>query len=252
MIQDVSADLDGDGIMGINDRFGFLVQGGASIAMFYSAGQHVITRDEDNLPMPLPPDTVTITVLQRIFDILRSPDMVMFDQDFGGHVALMNTFADNRGLFFAEILHLAERMRAEEIYFGILPPPKADIHQENHMVWADGWCLNMLVVPITNRDMARTGKILELMAFESMTTTRPAFYDIALVSQFARDEESSEMLDIIIANQVISLCEALGWGMHGAISTELSTRRGNFSSAIEAFSRVHERNIDNFISALFD
>ena len=252
MIQDVSADLDGDGIMGINDRFGFLVQGGASIAMFYSAGQHVITRDEDNLPMPLPPDTLTVNVLQRIFEILRSPDMVMFDQDFGGHVALMNTFADNRGLFFAEILHLAERMRAEEIYFGILPPPKADIHQEHHMVWADGWCLNMLVVPITNRDMTRTGQILELMAFESMTTTRPAFYDIALVSQFARDEESSEMLDIIIANQVISLCEGLGWGMHGAISGELSNRRGNFASAIEVFSRIQERNIDNFISALFD
>ena len=256
MIQDVSQDLTGDGIMGINDQYGFLIQGGSTIKMFYATGHDFTTRDENNIPIPLLPDVRAMSVLNMLNQILTTTDAIMFDFNFvgidprGSEYVLMTTFADNRGLFFGEILQLAERMRAYDIYFGILPPPKADEHQENYMAWADGWCLNMIVVPITNTDLVRTGQILEAMAAESRYTVRPAYYYIALTSQFARDEESSEMLDIIIANPVISLDEAFNWGMHGAISGDLRYGRDSFASSIERVERNQERQMERAIERI--
>jgi hypothetical protein len=91
--------------------------------------------------------------------------------------------------------------------------------------------------------LERTGQILEAMAAESKYTVLPAYYEKTLQGKYARDDDSLEMLDIIIANKVISLDEAFGWGMHREIQDALFTRRGDFASLIE-------RNADRQATAI--
>ncbi len=43
------------------------------------------------------------------------------------------------------------------------------------------------------------------MAIESYITVTPAYYEIALERKYTRDEESSEMVDIILANRVYDI-----------------------------------------------
>ena len=64
-----------------------------------------------------------------------------------------------------------------------------------------------LCVPMTTSDPERTGIVLEAMAAESMYTVTPAYYDVALKGKYARDEESLDMLDIILESR----CYDLGW-----------------------------------------
>jgi len=49
--------------------------------------------------------------------------------------------------------------------------------------------------------------ILEALAAESLYTLRPAYYDKSLKGKHARDEESVEMLDIIILSKMYDF----GW-----------------------------------------
>ena len=258
MCKDVSFDENGDGKMDENDRYGYLVQSGSTNNMFYAAGENMIFKDDNDIPQPRVLDEKSFQILQKITDILSSKDSVMFDQDYigldsrGPEYVLMTTFENKRGLFFAEILQLAERMRATETEFGILPPPKADANQENYLSFADSWCMNLLVVPNTNTNIERTAQILEAMAAESKYTILPAYYEKTLKGKYSRDYDSEEMLDIIIQNKVISLDEMFAWGMHSAIQTTLSNRRGDFASSIEKAAAKHAANIEKTIEKLPD
>ena len=128
-------------------------------------------------------------------------------------------------------------MRATETDFGILPPPKFDENQPEYIVFSDSFCMNLMLIPVTNTDLDRTGAILEAMSAESKYGLLPAYYDKTLIGKYARDDDSEEMLDIIIRNKVISLDNVFGWGLHDDIRNNLAGRRGDFVS-------VYERGMD--------
>ncbi|MCL2158852.1 MAG: extracellular solute-binding protein, partial [Oscillospiraceae bacterium] len=47
MCKDVSLDVNGDGIMDEKDRYGYLVQSGITINMFYAAGEQTVKKDDE-------------------------------------------------------------------------------------------------------------------------------------------------------------------------------------------------------------
>ena len=55
----------------------------------------------------------------------------------------------------------------------------------------------MFVVPKDAKDVEMTSIILEALAAESYKNVVPAFYNVALKTKGARDDESSEMIDMI-------------------------------------------------------
>ena len=54
--------------------------------------------------------------------------------------------------------------------------------------------------------------MVEALAAESMYTLTPAYYDIALERKYMRDEESREMLDIILSSRIVDLDIIFNWG----------------------------------------
>jgi hypothetical protein len=249
MSRDISRDLNGDGIMDQHDQYGYLVQSTSSIKLFYSAGEHMVIKDGGDMPSLTRGNERTLQVLDTINSILSRQDSVMFDQDFTGldprgpEYVLMTTFEDGRGLFFSEVLQLAERMRATDTDFGILPPPKFDERQPEYIVFSDSFCMNLMLIPATNTDINRTGAIIEAMAAESRYGLLPAYYDKTLRGKYTRDDESEEMLDIIIKNRVISLDNVFGWGLHDDIRNALARRSGDFVS-------VYERSMDRALTRM--
>jgi hypothetical protein len=98
-----------------------------------------------------------------------------------------------------------------EADFGIIPPPKFDEQQDRYYVYVDPWCTSAVSVPITS-DYERTGLLLEALTYESRYTLLPAYYDINLKTKFARDDESKEMIDIILDNRLYDIGDVYGWG----------------------------------------
>lgn len=55
--------------------------------------------------------------------------------------------------------------------------------------------------------MARTGYITQALAYESLYTLTPAYYDQTLQNKVSRDEESARMLDLIFSSRTYDF----GW-----------------------------------------
>ena len=56
---------------------------------------------------------------------------------------------------------------------------------------------DILAVPITATNLERTGIITEALSAESYKRVIPAYYETALKTKYARDDESVQMLDMI-------------------------------------------------------
>jgi hypothetical protein len=102
-----------------------------------------------------------------------------------------------------------------EIDFGILPLPWFDEHQREWRHSVTTTSGQVLAVPNVHYGDAldRIGFMLEAVAAESRYTTIPAHHDIQLQAKLLRDDESSEMLDIIFGSMLWELSGVYGWFM---------------------------------------
>ena len=249
--KDVALDLNGDGKMDTKDRYGLLLQKGSVVCFSFGANELLTSKDKDDIPVLAIGGERSLLALQKIWDVVNAPNLTIYDSAFPNSWAdLQVAFENSQGLFFGEVLQLAERMRATEIDFGVVPFPKYDDAQENYYAFGDSNCMNHIIVPNTNRNLEITGQILEALCAESYYTIRPAYYDKSLNGKFMRDEESSEMLDIVLSNKVISLDDMYGWGMFGTIQTALTAKSPNFVSAIEKNAVKTEQKIEKTVALI--
>ena len=153
-------------------------------------------------------------------------------------------------MFFNEVLQLVERMRAADVNLGILPNPKFDENQDGYYHIATAWCMNPLSIPVTNKNLERTGFILEAMAAEAMYTLTPAFYNVTLQGKYIRDNESSAMLDIILNSRIYTQDELFAWGMHAVVRDALGTVNMDFVSKIESSVSAIQTKIDSTVNLI--
>jgi len=90
--------------------------------------------------------------------------------------------------------------------------------------------------------------ILEALSAESKYTLRPAYYDVTLKTKMARDEDSSDMLDIIFRNRVWDIGEISNFGDFGWQLIALSMKNdSNIASLFEKRQGAMQKDIDKAI-----
>lgn len=114
-----------------------------------------------------------------------------------------------------------------EADFGILPVPMLDEKQGEYYSGVHAYGLSLIGVPVTCKDTVMTGAVLESMAYESLDTLTPAYYNVTLNGKYFRDEESGEMLDIIFGTRVYDLGYFCDWGGIGAMMQKMSSNKSN-------------------------
>lgn len=108
-------------------------------------------------------------------------------------------FRNGQGLFYTAYLGRSEKLRDMSDDFGIIPYPKYDEKQENyHSTALDGFSL--FVLPIDAEDKEMSAIITEALCAESYKRVVPVFYDTVLKIKMARDDVSSQMIDLIRDN----------------------------------------------------
>jgi len=98
------------------------------------------------------------------------------------------------------------------------------------------------------------GTVIEAMAAESMYTMTPAYYEISLTQKYMRDEDSVEMLDIILATTCYDLGYIYNWGnLYGHVRAAVYKNTGDIVSRIEkvkdAFDTELAATVDKYIEA---
>ncbi|MBQ3956271.1 MAG: hypothetical protein II680_10295, partial [Clostridia bacterium] len=195
-------DANGDGKMTIDDIYGYSTDSTNFVSGYMAAFDADVTvPGEDGLPVLAISEESFIDRFLALYAFLCESECVFLSTDEGSYVGdtrdASKVFSEGRALFLADLLGNAAMMRDVDFDFGIIPYPKYTEDQENYHTTA--WdAYNLFSVPRT-AELDFVGVVTENMAARSFETVLPAFYDKALLSKYARDEDSAEMITIIRA-----------------------------------------------------
>ncbi len=203
MSSDVYVDLNGDSNANEGDTFGFactnypfawLESFGIEFYKKEGPDSSVLTLDTEN--------EWAYTLIDKLHNWFYSGSKGVLMKMDGSVEEAMRMFANDQVCFtFAQIGSLAPLAIENDIDYGIVPFPKIDKNRDNYY----GGCTDCLFsVPVTLKDTERAGIILEAMAYEGYSRIRPAYCDMILETRYATDPDCSEMLKLILDNQVIS------------------------------------------------
>jgi len=205
MSRGVAQDLNGDGKMYIqDDRFGVILQADTDISFLVSGGDKICSKDSDDYPIITYGSERSYKIADALMRLMLDEESVVnlhrYAGKFGIYDEQVKMMEEDRALFSWIRMRIVERLRAMETDFGILPLPKLDKEQSNYITHMNPHTGAGISIPRAAQDLDRTGMIIEDLCAESRYTLQPAYYDINLQGKFMRDEESREMLDIILAN----------------------------------------------------
>jgi hypothetical protein len=247
LMKPVIHDLNGDGVMDRNDRFGYAAHPKQVLPSFWiAANVFSVGKDENDIPYLSMANERFFDAFNRTFEILWDSG-AYFMGGGGADVPqwAMDMFSNNQALFIDTTFFAIERMRNMEIDFGILPYPKLNQVQENYVSRIEYYYTTQ--VSIINPNPERAGIMLEALNSYSAKTIIPAFYEVALKTKHARDDDSAEMLDLILDTLVIdigdtTLCDRI---RDGFMASMFENNNRNLMSRIESTERIIQRFVDS-------
>ncbi len=204
LASDVTTDLNGDNEINVDDdRIGYITSRWRGPNFCYIAqGTRLIEVDNSGTPVLALNNDRADAIYTRYFEFLRS-DAAHSDTQVED-ATMLGRFMKGNILFFDGLLKYTTNLRDMNDDFGILPMPKFDKAQENYLT-TPGAGINFYAVPVTVKDSECASMILEALAILGHRDVIPEYYNTVLKSKYARDNESSEMLDLIRENIIIDL-----------------------------------------------
>jgi len=214
----VAQDINGDNQMDENDRYGTALQTHLVADMLMTAGERFTQFNKDGeLELVLNTERandVIETFVKFIQDTKVNNQAQVFQNDYGNvfyelHIPL---FKDDRLLFNYQQLLISFDLRAMETDYGLLPTPKYDEQQKDYCTTISNSFITYLVIPATNSRLDMTGHVMDALGYYSKQLVTPAFIDTTVRSKSLRDEDSAEMLQIVLDTAVYDLATIYNWG----------------------------------------
>lgn len=251
-IKAVSSDLNADGKMDSNDLYGLLYQRDTLHDMLIASGESVAKKDEKGLPYVSLNSESAISKIQHMFEILYDTNtcfnVMTLPGDF--NVGMNSMFQSNQGLYMWIRMVNIVPLRTMEADFGIAVVPKFEELQKEYYSTVNPYTGIFICVPVTNIETDHTGMFLEAMAYEGYMHVRPAYYDVLLNGIIARDNESSQMLDILFANRRYDLGVILDMGDLRSFIYMVMNYDTNIVSYVEKRLRLANKDIEKLTDAL--
>ena len=245
-------DLDGDGTYGKDDQWGMLgVAKYLHCALLPAGGAWYIKKDENNYPsFTMGDDEHFLAVFEKIFSVCNDNNAWYNTTDGSNEATQYHTmFRNNQGLFLVTMFYYIESLRDMDYDFGILPFPKFDEQQADY--YSRISFFDTSVIPVTVPDSEMSSIVLEALSCESFNNVIPAYKDVALKSKFARDEDSSEMIDIILEHRIIDFGDSYFQGTirDGFVAGMFIKNDHNLASAVKTRTKTTNKTLEKMIAA---
>jgi ABC-type glycerol-3-phosphate transport system substrate-binding protein len=244
-------DLNGDGIMDPdNDRWGTVGDYLNTFMLYIASGEKAIKKDADDIPYLETINERGAGVMDKVMNIQLDKDSTLHANEYSSKYAnvysdmLRRNFKEDRALFYIAGLLSYTLLRDMESEFGMVPMPKYEPAQDRYYTTYNYANASSVSIPATNAKPAKTGLVVEALAAESMYTLTPAYYNVALERKYMRDEESREMLDIILSSRIVDLDIIYNWGGSYMMFEDLTGKKSrDFTSEFEKIRAKAEAEI---------
>jgi len=243
----ISSDVNGDGVMNMDDVYGILCQNDGSYYLLHSSGLKVSERQGDELRLAIN-DERFVTTLQEIFDLMSS-ELYLNTQKFGANLnTAIKLFIENRNLFMIRPIQSAFSMRDMEADFGIIPMPRFFEDDPDYHTPTNIYPGTIMCVPKNSKNEDYIGLVLDLLAAESHDKVMPVLYDVVLDSKLSRDDITAEMLDIVFENRMYDF--GLIWDIGGLRTKIVTPAHLNVASELASITEKAEIELEELYDAL--
>lgn len=205
--KDIHEDLNANGNVDGEDLFGMITTCRSALnAYLWSFGEKILDTSNGNIELVYH-SSKTSDIVEKLCKVLYENDGIYINSKEAEYSYKFSNlaFIPGRAVFInATIGDAVNSFREMEDDYGIIPYPKWDDAQEEYKTMVDG-SHSVLCVPTTVSDIERTGIITEALCAESYKSLMPAYYETALKVKYSRDNESVQILDMIVDSRVFDL-----------------------------------------------
>jgi len=245
---EIYTDLNGDGKKGEEDLL--CISGdpySAVVTYQYAFDNPLFTIDADGVP-------------QLTLDTEKANEIVTKLNDLywvtpGGYTEGWGTggtaWANSNLLVYTGLFQNAKYYRDYEFDFGIIPYPKYDEAQSSYYTMSDG-AHGVMTVPVTLQNTEYASIIIEALNAETYKQVIPAYYDISLKVKFARDDESTQVLDLLLGSRVFDFGYVYDTGLAFVIQRLVSANSSNSESQYASQIKSSEKQFQKIIDAYLD
>ncbi len=251
MVKAVGEDVNQDGTYDENDLYGLLVWDDSIVGVVNAAGQRCCTISDEGVIELTFYNESTLSALEQYAEIAYDEQHAIHWQRIASD-AVNGIWQSNRGLFNATRVESIISYREMESDFGVLPYPKLNVQQENHYSTVAAYGTPYICLPLMQEDLDRTGTITEALAYHGQKIVLPALYDVSLIGQGTRDEDSEGMLEIIFDNLVYDIGYIYQIGPYNKqLIYKLRDRDANFTSMYDTYKPAAQAML-NLINKAYD
>lgn len=234
-------DVNGDGKMGDEDTFGFGGNGAIAYIFYKGMGGDFLSVKDGGITDVLGKEE-NINRMMDVLERFSSPTMPCEG---------IEEFQEDRLLFWVYALGAFNWLRDSDVDFGVLPIPKESEEQSRYYCNVNYWLSAHMCVPKCAVDLEKIGTITDVLSAESYYTLQKAYNENALKSKYARSEEDTEIIDLLLKSRVYDI--AIQYQI-GAMSKLFKEKWGTLDKTVAS---DYEKNkssidaaIDSFMSAL--
>jgi hypothetical protein len=257
MAKSVALDLNNDGKFDEKDRYGVEFGGGWQLStLVYACGGEILEIDGNGVPALILKNEKMVMIYDKLLSFIHDGNKVYL---FTGtteetwnrpHIGVQS----GQVLFTEYDLVDCGELRGIEAEYMILPLPKFDETQQDYRSIS---MTGTLCVPryIEGERAEMTGILMEAMAASGHKSIIPLYYNVVLKAKYAQDEESIEMIDVILNSVVYDLGFCYNdIGLPGYEFNNWLFKKANYVSTIEkseskmtaAIEKVYNKIIEQY------
>ena len=254
-LQQMGRAVTDDNATAYTDMWGFHVNTNGATGLYISGGQHLVNKDENDLPILGVTGESASNVVAKIKELMNDSNCSIIIENYTAasqadgfyncYRAAAWAIAEGKALFrymsMSDTLRLADYKACQ---YGILPSPKFSADQDGYASLVSTLAVPGVCIPNTNDDYERIGVILDAMAAKAKEVITGAYYDVLYQYRIAPDDESREILDIIFAERTFDLgvvfqksWNNIGWLVNNSLTGDwtslVDSNKGSYETAIQ-------------------
>lgn len=198
LAQDVYHDVNGNTVADAADIFGF--DGGRG-DQFIHAANVTISRVEDGKRVLAMNNERMTTLVETMQAFYKTPGYLSTSVKFE-----TGAFQDGHVLFSNRYVRDIASLREMKDDYGVLPLPKLDEAQKTYKTTL-GDSYSQVGILVSSDNIPAADAAVELLAAQSYRSVTDVYYENVLKVKYARDENTAEMLDIILAGIEVDFTE---------------------------------------------